>query len=283
MKKRKAIHIINVAFCILIALIALFPLFWMAIGGFKSASEVLSIPFKFFPSKFHIENYTSLLTGEVDKTIFPQGASFIRSIGLTFVVSVTAVVCSLALNSMVGYAFARLDFPLKKILWAICLIPWFVPAISTNITAVTVVSKLKMTDTFAVLVLPGIAHSYSMFYYRQFYLGIPLELEEAAKVDGASFFTIYKNIFLPMSKTPFTIMGISVFLGYWSSFLWPVLTINNPRLYQINQLISYFKTSYNQNVQYVLASATLAAIPVIVLFLVFQRQIMQGIKISGMK
>ena len=184
---------------------------------------------------------------------------------------------------MAGYVFARLRFPLKSLLWVVCLIPWFVPGISTNITAFLVVSKLKMIDTLPVLILPGLAHSYSIFYYRQFYLGIPNEIEEAAKVDGAGSFKMFLKIFLPMSKTPFTIMGISVFLGYWSSFLWPVLTINNPKLYQINQLISYFKSSYNLNVQYVLAAATIAALPTIALFLIFQKQIMQGIKISGMK
>lgn len=283
MRKAKINYLIAAVIGLIIACIALFPLFWMAISGFKSASEVLSIPFRFFPKKFNFENYTSLLKGTIDTTIFPRGASFIRSMGLTFLVSSIAVIGSITINSMAGYVFARLEFPCKKILWMICLIPWFVPGISTYITSFTVVSKLGMIDKLSVLILPGLAHSYSVFYYRQYYLGIPNELEEAAKVDGAGIFKIYQRIFLPMSKTPFTIMGISVFLGFWSSFLWPVLTVNNPKLYQINQLISYFKSSYNQNVQYVLAASTIAALPTIILFLLFQKQIMQGIKISGIK
>lgn len=283
MRKRKVYNRITEIICVLAALIAIFPLLWMMISGFKPASEVLSLPFHFFPRKIEWQNYVGLLNGDLDEAIFPQGASFLRSIGLTFLVSVVSVVGSLTINSMASYAFARLEFPLKKVLWVICLIPWFVPGISTYITSFTWVSTLGMLDTIAVLILPGLAHSYSMFYYRQFYLSFPREIEEAAKVDGAGFFQIFLRMFVPMSKTPFTIMGINVFLGYWSSFLWPVLTISSPEKFQINQLISYFKSSYNQNMQYVLAAASIAAIPVIVLFLIFQRQIMEGIKISGMK
>jgi multiple sugar transport system permease protein len=244
---------------------------------------VLSVPFHFFPQTYHPENYADLLSGKVDATIFPKGASFIRSTFLTLLVAGISVVLSILVNSMAGFVFARLRFPLKRLLWVIYLLPWFIPAISVLVTQFLVVSRLKMLNTLAVLILPGIAYSYSIFFYRQFYLGIPQSLEEAAKIDGASFRKIYTNIFFPNSGTPFVIMGMSVFLGYWSSFLWPILTVSNPFLFQINQLVSYFRSSYNRQMHFVMAASTLTALPTIIFFLIFQRKILQGIKISGLK
>jgi multiple sugar transport system permease protein len=268
---------------VLIALVALFPLLWMAFSGFKSSADVLSVPFHFFPKTYHPENYGNLLSGTVDATIFPQGASFVRSAFLTLFVASLSVVLSILVNSMAGYVFARLRFPLKRLLWVIYLTPWFIPAISVLVTQFLVVSRLKMINSLPVLILPGIAFSYSIFFYRQFYLGIPQSLEEAAKIDGASFAKVYTRIFLPNSATPFVVMGLSVFLGYWSSYLWPILTVSNPALFQINQLVSYFRSSYDRQMHYVMAASTLTALPTIVLFLVFQRVIVQGIKISGIK
>jgi len=267
----------------LIALASLFPLFWMFLCGFKSAADVMAVPFQFFPPSYHPENYTNLLLGQVDATIFPQGASFIRSMILTFLISAGSVVISLLLNSMAGYVFARLKFPFKDFLWVLYLIPWFIPPISLLITQYLVVSQLKMLNSVWVIILPGITYTYSIFFYRQFYLGIPQSLEEAAKIDGASAGSTYFRIFLPMSSTPFVIMGMTVFLGYWSSFLWPILTISDPGLFQINQLVSYFKTTYNKQFHYMMAASAITAVPTIVLFLIFQRRIIQGIKISGIK
>ena len=267
----------------LIALASLFPLFWMFLCGFKSAADVMAVPFQFFPPSYHPENYTNLLLGQVDATIFPQGASFIRSMVLTFLISAGSVVISLLLNSMAGYVFARLKFPFKDFLWVLYLIPWFIPPISLLITQYLVVSQLKMLNSVWVIILPGITYTYSIFFYRQFYLGIPQSLEEAAKIDGASAGSTYFRIFLPMSSTPFVIMGMTVFLGYWSSFLWPILTISDPGLFQINQLVSYFKTTYNKQFHYMMAASAITAVPTIVLFLIFQRRIIQGIKISGIK
>lgn len=283
MRKSPIFSVPVTAVSIIIALVALFPLCWMAFGGFKSAADVLSVPFQLFPKTYHPENYTNLLSGEVDATIFPQGASFVRSGLLTFFVASVSVVLSLLVNSMAGYTFARLHFPFKRLLWVLYLLPWFIPAISVLVTQYLIVSRLGMLNTLAVLILPGIAFSYSIFFYRQFYLGVPQSLEEAAKIDGASFTKIYTHIFVPNSGTPFVVMGLSVFLGYWSSYLWPILTVSNPSLFQINQLVSYFRSSYDRHMQYVMAASTLTALPTIVLFLIFQRVIVQGIKISGIK
>lgn len=266
-----------------VALVSLFPLVWMALAGFKSESEVLSLPFRLLPSTWMTSNYTDLLFQRVDQKLFPAGASFLGSILMTAGVSGFSLILSLLVNSMAGYAFARLRFPMKRLLWVLYLTPWFVPGISMYVSSFMVVYRLGMIDSFWVLTLPGICYTYAIFFYRQYYLNVPASLEEAALLDGATRMGVYLRIFLPMSGTPFVVMGISVFLGYWGSFLWPVMTVANPKLFQINQLISFFKASYRNQQQLVMAASTIAAIPTILLFLVFQRFIMQGIKVSGIK
>ncbi len=268
---------------IVVALVCLFPLAWMVLAGFKGQAEVLAMPFRFFPKSWDPVNYVNLLTGNIDTWVFSQGVTFFGSMWITFRVAAFSLVCSLLINSMAGYVFARLEFPFKRLLWALYLVPWFVPGISVQISSFATVLKMGMLDTFWVLTLPGICFTYSIFFYRQFYLNIPSSLEEAALLDGGNRLNIYWYIFLPMSATPFVVMGISVFLGYWGSYLWPAMTITEPRLFQINQVIAYFRASRENQQHLIMAASTIAAIPTLLLFFGAQRYIMGGIKISGLK
>jgi multiple sugar transport system permease protein len=273
MREKSVSYKILVVIGIIVALIAIFPLIWMGISGFKMEAEVLSVPFKLLPSKFVLDNYQKLF----------QDIIFFRAIGVTFLVAAIASILSLALNSMAAYAFARLEFRFKKILWFYIVMTMFIPGICILIPSYIVVAKLHMLNTLAVLIIPGIASAYSIFFIRQFYLNIPRSIEEAALIDGASKFEIYLRIFLPLSKGPFTIIGVGTFLGYWNSFLWPIMTISDEKLYQIMQLMKFFRSEHNNNWAMVLSGSTIAAIPTIILFLIFQKNIIQGIKISGLK
>jgi multiple sugar transport system permease protein len=146
-----------------------------------------------------------------------------------------------------------------------------------------VVTKMNLLDTIAVLILPGIASAGHMFFFRQFYLNIPVQLEEAAMIDGSTRFGTYRHIFLPLSYPPFVIVGISAFLGYWNAYIWPVLTITDPKLYQVMQFIGNFRSERTNEDAMLMAGGTLTALPVILIFLYFQRYIVQGIKITGIK
>lgn len=267
--KRYSINFIG----FIVVVLSLFPLFWMAMAGFKSKEEVLAYPFKFFPSKWEFSNYIHL---------FDTNA-FIRSMGITFAGAIVFAILVIFVNSMAAYVFARLNFPLKTFWWVYVILTMFIPSMAILIPSYIVVAKLHMLNTFAVLILPGVAGSGHVFFIRQFYLGIPTELEEAAMIDGASRFKIYLHIFLPLSLPPFVIVGIGAFLGYWNSFIWPIMTISDERLYQIQQLLAYFRSTQNTEWAMIMAGSTLAAIPTIVLMLIFQRYIIQGIKIAGLK
>ncbi|WP_178021745.1 carbohydrate ABC transporter permease [uncultured Paenibacillus sp.] len=258
---------------ILVACIALFPLLWMAIAGFKAKTEVLSTPFRFFPERWLVGNYISIL----------QDNMFLKSMIITFGGAVLFAALSLAINASAAYVFARLEFRFKRVLWVYVIMTMFIPGMAILVTSFIVVTKLQMLDTLAVLVLPGVASAGHMFFIRQFYLNIPLALEEAALIDGAGRFKIFTHIFLPMSYPVFVIVGIGSYLGYWNSFVWPTMTITNVNLFQIMQYLATFRSERGTEMGMLMAGSSLAAVPTIVLFLIFQKYIIRGIKISGLK
>ncbi len=257
----------------LFAILALFPLLWMFVSGFKEKREVLETPFHFFPKVWLYENYISILKDEF----------FIRSIMVTFIGAVIFTVLSLTVNSMAAYVFARLEFRFKKTLWVYVITPMFIPGMSIMVTSFVVVTKLGMLDSMLVLILPGLAGAGAIFFIRQFYLNIPMAIEEAALIDGCTRFGIYWRVFLPMSYPPFVIMGVGAFLGFWNAYVWPVMTITSPELYQISQFLATFRSERSVEMGLLMAGSTLAALPTIILFLIFQKYIIQGIKISGLK
>jgi multiple sugar transport system permease protein len=180
----------------------------MAISGFKSQTEVLISPFQYFPDVWMFSNYVEIL----------NDPTFIRAMITTFVGATIFTLLSLTLSTLAAYAFARLEFRGKQFWWIFCIIPLFVPYMAILLTSFVVVAKLGILDTYAVLILPGAAQAFSLFFLRQYYLAIPLATEEAALIDGASRWQIFRYIFFPQSAGPLTVMGFATFLMYFSIF-----------------------------------------------------------------
>jgi multiple sugar transport system permease protein len=258
--------VIVVAACML-------PLAWMAIAGFKTKSEVVRSPFQFFPEVWITDNYTSIL----------QDGAFVQAMAVTLFGAVIFTALSITVNSMAAYAFARLDFRGKNLWWTFCIIPLFIPAFAILLTSFVVVTNLGMLNTMAVLIVPGVASAYQMFFIRQFYLSIPLALEEAAMIDGASRWQIFVRVFLPQSLGVFVVVGVTSFLGYWNAYVWPILTIQNPDLFQIQQYLGNFRMERGTEWGMLMAGSLLSVLPLILLVLIFQRYIVNGVRISGLK
>ena len=256
-----------------ICLSVLFPLAWMAIAGFKGRTEVLRSPFQFFPDTWDTSNYVAIVHDPV----------FVRAMIITFIGAVIFTILSLLVNSLAAYAFARLDFRFKRFWFVVCIIPMFVPMMAILLTSFVVVTKLHMLNTMAVLIIPGVASSLQMFFLRQFYLNTPAAIEEAALIDGANRFQIYLRIFLPQSKAPFVVVGTASFLAYWNSYVWPVLTITDPKLTQIMQVLGNFRSDRGNDWALLMAGSSIAALPTLILLLIFQRYIVNGVRIAGMK
>lgn len=260
-------------FSLVIVFMALFPLAWMIISGFKLRTEVVSTPFQFFPEVWQWQNYGQILSD----------TAFLRTLLITGGGAVVFTVGSIAVNSMAAYAFARLEFRGKRFVWPAVLMTMFIPGMTILLTSFIVVTDLRMLDTLAVLIIPGMAAAGHIFFVRQFYLNIPSSLEEAAVMDGCGRWGVYLRIFLPLSKAPFVVVGITSFMAYWNNFVWPVMTITSPELYQVQQYLAAFRGERSSELGLLMAGSACAALPIIVIFLIFQRQIIANIKMAGLK
>lgn len=267
--------IISWLIILITAMAAIFPLVWMILGSFKKNNEVFAIPLRFFPTSWQFENYEQIFNDPSQ----PFGQAMLS----TLTVAVLAVLLSLFVNTMAGYAFARTEFYGKSFLWVYCIVTMFIPGLTIMLTSFLVVNALRMLNTMAVLILPGLASGYNIFFFRQFFLNMPVSLEDAARIDGAGRFMIYWRIYIPMSVAPMVVLGAGVFMGYWNSFLWPSLTVNDPKLMQIMQIIRSMRSVYSTNYGAVMAATAIAIIPPLLLFFVFQKYIVQGVVLSGIK
>lgn len=258
-----------------VLLVVCIPLLWMIISAFKSKSEVLPAGLIIFPSVWHFDNFAKVFKTYSDINFF---MSYMSTLG----VATVGVILSLAVNSMAGYAFARLDFPLKRFFWCYVVFQMFIPGISILITSIKVVSALKMMNTFFVLVLPGVANGYNAFFFRQFFLSVPRGYEEAAQIDdweGRHYVRIFRRC-----VTPLIIIGASVFMGYWNSYLWPSLTVTeNVGLKQIMQVILILKSRYRGDFGVVVAGTLISVTGPLLIFVFAQKYIVQGITIAGIK
>jgi len=273
MKKSVPVRVLSAALMILISISVLFPLAWMAISGFKGKTEVLRSPFQFFPDMWNFDNYIKII----------QDPEFSRAMVITFVGALIFTVFSLAINSAAAYVFARLDFTGKRFWFVICITPMFIPMMAIMLTSFQVVAQLGMLNTMYVLILPGLAGAAQMFFLRQFYLNFPVAVEEAALIDGANRWQIFTRVFLPQSMAPFVVMGLTAYLAYWNAYVWPILTITDPNLTQIMQFLGNFRSDRGNDWGLLMAGSMLAALPTIVLVLIFQRFIVNGVRISGIK
>lgn len=271
--RRLATGTLKVLFGALAVALALFPLAWMAIAGFKTKTEVTRTPFQFFPDMWQLHNYQAILADP----------AFVRTLLITGLGAVLFTLLSLTVNSLAAYAFARLEFHGKRILWVIVISTMFIPGMTILLTSFIVVTKLHMLDTLAVLVLPGAAAAVHIFFIRQFYLNIPRSLEEAAMIDGCGRFQIFLRLFLPLSKPPFVVVGITSFMVFWNAYVWPIMTITNPNLFQVQQYLATFRSERSTELAMLMAGSTLACAPVLILFLIFQKQIIANIKMAGLK
>lgn len=274
-KNRITLKILIGVVTLAVAVTTLFPLFWMFISSFKKNADIIALPLRFWPTVWTTESYELILFSKN----FDIGSSLLYTLALT----VLFTVLTLTINSIAAYGFARLEFPGKNVLWALVMVTMFIPGISTLVTSYTIVAKMGMVNTIWVLIIPGLAGSGMIFFIRQFYLNFPLSLEEAALVDGSTPMKNFIYIFLPASGPVFVIQGVGAFLGFWNNYLWPAITISDEQLYPIMLTLQFFKAQRAMKDGAVLAGSVITSLPPIILFLIFQRHIIEGIKMSGLK
>lgn len=276
--KNRMIRLVKNMLALLVVAAILFPIIWMLPAAFKDRTELFAIPNQFLPAEWSLDNFEKVFT------LTLNGYNFTSSLLATLAVAVIATALSLFINMMAGYVFARMEFPMKNVIWWSVLITMFIPGITILLTSIRVVNILKMVDTLFVLIISGVVSAYNIFYFRQFFLGIPKSLEDAALLDGLGHFGTFWHIFRPMSTTPMIVIGISVFMGYWNSFMWPTLTVSdNAQIAQVTQIIRVLSDAYAGDYGVVVAASLISIAIPLVIYLIFQKKILEGIATTGLK
>jgi multiple sugar transport system permease protein len=250
------------------------PFAWMLFSSFKPLGEIFIQPPKLLPQDWNLEGYRTAL----------GGADFVRGFWNSTYIAVTITVVSLLTSAMAAYAFARIDFRASRGLFMVFLATMMVPGQLTIIPLYIIMGWLGWVDTHAALIVPpALFNAFGVFLLRQYIKGIPLELEEAAQLDGAGRFRTFVTIILPLLRTPLTALGIFTFLGQWNNFFSPLIFLNSSDKFTLPLLVNQFKGQYTSDWPALMAATTLLAAPILILFAVAQRQIVEGIALSGSK
>ena len=259
------------ALMILVALFFIMPLVIMISTSLKVRAEVFTDP-GLIPSDPSLENFEQLLG---------SNAPFFRWFVNSAIVSSVGTFLTIVLTSLSAYAFARIDFPFKSLLFGTLIATLLLPGVMFLVPQSRLMGALGLYDTLPAFVLPGLAGVFGVFFMRQFFLGIPLELEEAAYVDGANRLTTFRSVVLPLAGPAVATLAVITFLAYWNDYLWPlVMCQNNCTLPPGLRLL---QGQYTAEYGLLMAGAVIAALPVLLVYLALQRFIVQSVVSSGVK
>ncbi len=254
-------------------LLVITPFLWMVLGSLKTQGELLRVPPTWLPEEPTLGNFRRLFDRPFAK-FFSNSA----------IVAIVVTAGNLLLSSMFGYALAHLRFPFKKLLFVLVLGCLMIPGLVTFIPQYVLVVNLGLADTLPALILPFLVQPFSVFLMRQFFLGLPRELLEAGRIDGVGEIAIFFRIYLPLAGPAFATLGILTFLGSWNNFLWPLVVSSSESTYTLPVALALISTGQNQtDYGLLLAGATLIVLPILVVFLFFQRYFIQGIAATGIK
>jgi len=256
------------------ALIIIVPLVWIFLTSFKTDFDAINSPSSPWPNPFVFDGYKTLSSGQ--QPIFRWFVNSLMAASLqTLLILVTA--------SMGAYALARMEFPGKRFIFGTIVATLLVPPVIFLIPNYLIVQNLGWLDTLWAVSVPGAASAFGIFFLRQFFVGLPVEIEEAARIDGAGDLRIFLRIVLPLSRPAVATLAVLSFLANWNDFLWPVYVLLSPEKLTLQPGLSVLQGAYSTHFGIVMAGAVIASIPVLIIFTLAQRQIVEGVASSGLK
>jgi multiple sugar transport system permease protein len=258
-----------------VSFVALLPFIWMIFGSFKTGAEVRQVPPTFFPEQFTFDNYRRIL----QDPDLPLGLFYRNSA----IIAVANVVQVLFTSSLFGYIFAKFEFRGKKLLFGYILATMIIPFQVTMIPGYLILARLGLINRLAGMIIPAAIDAFGIFLFRQFALAIPNDLTDAARVDGASEFRIYRSIVLPELRPALATFGMLTFMFNWNAYLWPLIVLTEQRVRTLPIILTWYSTQHSQQIQLTMAAAVLVILPVLVVFLFTQRWIVRGITLTGIK
>jgi multiple sugar transport system permease protein len=255
------------------ALATVAPFLWMVLTSFKDLSEILVYPPKWLPSRFRFDNYVKAFSAA------PFGRYYLNS---TFV-AVTVTLGQLATCSMAAFAFARLRFWGRDLLFLAFLGTMMIPGQVTMIPSFMVLYWLGWIDSYKALIIPGLASAFGTFLLRQFFLTIPRELEEAAYIDGCSRLGVLTRIILPLSKPALATLAVFTFMGVFNDFLWALIVVSSEHMRTVQLGLAIFRDRYSTEWGNLMAGSVTATVPILLVFFFAQKYFIRGITLSGLK
>ncbi len=273
--KRKGYMTIGAKWLILTAgsVIMLLPYIWMVFSSSKTNTEMMRLPLQFFPDRWTLDNYTTVL-GRMS-----FGRYYLNTIFVTF----TTVLLQLFFNSLAAFVFAKMHFPGRDKLFGLLLTLLMIPPQMTLIANYKTVDALGWLDSYKALIIPGIISVYGIFFLRQFFLTIPNEMLESARIDGAGYFRIYGEIMLPLCSNAMVAYGIFALLGQWNELMWPMTMTSSDSVRVLSLALSSMQGQVATENNLIMAGAVMATLPMILVFIAGQRSLMEGIALGGLK
>ena len=274
---RKSSHIVKdiilhvIIYALALATIA--PFIWMLLTSVKDIGDIFVYPPKWLPSKFHFENYARAF----------QAAPFGRYYLNSLIVACTVTLGQLITCSMAAYAFARLQFKGRDVLFYIFLGTMMIPYQVTMIPSFMVLYWLGWVDSYQAMIVPGLASAFGTFLLRQFFLTIPKELEEAAYIDGCGKFRVLWQIIIPLSKPALATLAIFTFMGTFNDFIWALIVVNSDHLRTVQLGLAIFRDRYITDWDLLMAGSVMATLPILIIFFFAQKYFIKGITLSGIK
>ncbi len=260
----------------LVALVFISPVIFMIVTSFKTRGDATSIPPSWIPNPFSLEAYNELLAPGTNTPVLRWFAnSMLAAILHSALVVVTA--------SLAAYPLARMDFRGKKIVFAVIVATLLVPPVILVIPNYLLVSDLGWLNSLVAIIVPTAASAFGVFFMRQFFISLPDDLEEAARIDGANRFEMFTRIILPLAKPAMATLALLAFLGNWNDFLWPVYVLFTPEVQTLPPGLSTLQSANAVRYDLLMAGAVVASVPVLALFVFLQRFIIEGVSRSGVK
>lgn len=267
--KTLLIHIILIVGAVAMVL----PFIWMFLTSLKTYAESIHVPPVIIPKDFQWENYKEVFT------LLP----FFKFMLNTLLVTVLRTAGQLFLCSLAAYAFARIEFPGRNVLFLVALSVLMVPGQVFLLPQYMIMVKLGWLNTLQAVVVPGLFSAFGTFLLRQFFMGLPKELEEAARLDGCNHFQIYWRVMLPLAKPGLVALGIFTTLWSWNELMWPMIVNSSPESMTLSVGLSSLQGQYLTNYPVLMAGSFLAIVPMLILFMILQKQFIEGIAITGGK
>lgn len=253
--------------------ILLFPLYWMVVVAFSPREELLTRELRLWPQQFSLVNFETVFD------TFPVVTWFGNSIAIAVVVTAITVFA----NLLAGYAFAHLRFPGSNITFLLALATLMLPVQVIMVAQFDLVNRLGLYGTYWAVILPSAASAFGIFLARQFIIGIPVEIIEAARMDGAGPFRIFLRIILPLCRPLIAVLILLTFLSTWNDFAWPLIALQDSQLFTLPIGLLFLQGAFGSDYGAIMAFALLSVLPMIVLFLIFQKSFVQGFARSGIR